>query len=212
MATISIASVSITGAPHTYGVSITVVEPVTFVTYALLAYRFVAFVDLNKIMLLMIFGKQIICGSRLKSQELWSSKHNSLNKLPRLTYQRKSNQPQIKKLSVRAKYNEVLRSGQRSTYLYITLGTAVPLRKPVMPGLIRKVLRNEGENGFLRPKGPMYEGYYDDHEGGLEKTRHSLNEKIGQLNSAIDNVYSRLRGGKKMPPIPVESEADEFIA
>lgn len=77
---------------------------------------------------------------------------------------------------------------------------------------IRKALRNEGENGFLRPKGPMYEGYYDDHEGGLEKTRHSLNEKIGQLNSAIDNVYSRLRGGKKMPPIPVESEADEFIA
>lgn len=49
------------GAPHTYRVSITVVESVTFVTYALLAYRFVAFVDLNKIMLLMIFGKQIIC-------------------------------------------------------------------------------------------------------------------------------------------------------
>lgn len=46
----------------------------------------------------------------------------------------------------------------------------------------------------------------------MQKTRHSLNDKIGQLNSAIDNVYSRLRGGKKMPPIPVESEADEFIA
>lgn len=37
---------------------------------------------------------------------------------------------------------------------------------------IRKALRNEGENGFLRPKGPMYEAYYDDHEGGLEVTKY----------------------------------------
>lgn len=46
----------------------------------------------------------------------------------------------------------------------------------------------------------------------MQKTRHTLNEKIGQLNSAIDNVYSRLRGVKKMPPISVESDADELIA
>ncbi|KAF7132880.1 hypothetical protein RHSIM_Rhsim09G0213800 [Rhododendron simsii] len=172
MATISIASVSITGmgfqncvililpsvgAPHTYGVSITVVESVTFVTYALLAHRFVAFVDLNKI-IDRIGGEGDFVAGFLLGGALFGS----------------------------------------AAYIFAPK--------------IRKALRNEGENGFLRPKGPMYEGYYDDHEGGLEKTRHSLNEKIGQLNSAIDNVYSRLRGGKKMPPIPVESEADEFIA
>ncbi|KAI8540603.1 hypothetical protein RHMOL_Rhmol09G0275900 [Rhododendron molle] len=153
-----------------------------------------------------------IGGSCLKSQELWSSKHNSLNNLPRLTYQRKSNQPQIKKLSVRAKYND--RIGGEGDFVagFLLGGALFGSAAYIFAPKIRKALRNEGENGFLRPKGPMYEGYYDDHEGGLEKTRHSLNEKIGQLNSAIDNVYSRLRGGKKMPPIPVESEADEFIA
>ncbi|PKU82055.1 hypothetical protein MA16_Dca004072 [Dendrobium catenatum] len=56
---------------------------------------------------------------------------------------------------------------------------------------IRRSLLNEDESGFRRAKRPIY--YYDD---GLEKTRQTLNAKISQLNSAIDNVSSRLRGGK----------------
>ncbi|KAH7841428.1 hypothetical protein Vadar_029772 [Vaccinium darrowii] len=151
-------------------------------------------------------------GSLLKSHELWSSKSNSLRNSPRLTRQRKSNQPQITNLSIRAKYND--RTGGEGDFVagFLLGGALFGSAAYIFAPKIRKALRNEGDNGFLKPKGPMYEGYYDHDEGGLEKTRHTLNEKIGQLNSAIDNVYSRLRGVKKMPPIPVESDADELIA
>ncbi|XP_047337340.1 uncharacterized protein LOC124941118 [Impatiens glandulifera] len=68
---------------------------------------------------------------------------------------------------------------------------------------IRKAILNEDEYGFRRAKRPIY------YDGGLEKTRQTLNEKISQLNSAIDNVSSRLRGGNNMPPVPVESDPEE---
>lgn len=42
----------------------------------------------------------------------------------------------------------------------------------------------------------------------MQSTRHTLNAKINQLNNAIDNVSSRLRGGRKMPPIP-ETDPEE---
>ncbi|KAG6425611.1 hypothetical protein SASPL_116053 [Salvia splendens] len=64
---------------------------------------------------------------------------------------------------------------------------------------IRRSLLNEDEAGFRRAKRPAY---YDE---GLEKTRQTLNEKIGQLNSAIDNVSTRLRGGNNLPQVPDES-------
>ena len=42
-----------------------------------------------------------------------------------------------------------------------------------------------------------------------QKTRQTLNTKISQLNSAIDNVSSRLRGGgSKAVPKPVEAESE----
>ena len=41
-----------------------------------------------------------------------------------------------------------------------------------------------------------------------QRTRQTLNEKIGQLNSAIDNVSSRLRGNSKMPKVPVENDPE----
>ncbi|KAI4330789.1 hypothetical protein MLD38_029040 [Melastoma candidum] len=65
---------------------------------------------------------------------------------------------------------------------------------------IRKSLLNEDEYGFRKAKRPIY---YDD---GLEKTRQTLNDKISQLNSAIDNVSSRLRGSSNMPDVPVETD------
>jgi hypothetical protein len=58
---------------------------------------------------------------------------------------------------------------------------------------IRRSLLNENEYGFRKARRPIY---YDE---GLEGTRQTLNEKIGQLNSAIDNISSRLRGNNNVP-------------
>lgn len=43
----------------------------------------------------------------------------------------------------------------------------------------------------------------------MQKTRQTLNAKISQLNSAIDNVSSRLRGGNNVPKSPVEDSEIE---
>lgn len=68
---------------------------------------------------------------------------------------------------------------------------------------IRRSILNEDEYGFRKAKRPIY---YDD---GLEKTRQTLNAKISQLNSAIDNVSSRLkRGGSNSPAVPVETDPE----
>ncbi|XP_062119620.1 uncharacterized protein LOC133834197 [Humulus lupulus] len=68
---------------------------------------------------------------------------------------------------------------------------------------IRRSLLNEDEYGFRKARKPIY---YDE---GLERTRQTLNEKISQLNSAIDNVSSRLRGGNNSPPqVPVETDPE----
>ena len=63
-------------------------------------------------------------------------------------------------------------------------------------------MSEEDEYGFKKPDQPSY---YDE---GLEKTRETLNEKIGQLNSAIDNVSSRLRGREKKSPSPVQTDSE----
>ncbi|XP_042484805.1 uncharacterized protein LOC122065081 [Macadamia integrifolia] len=67
---------------------------------------------------------------------------------------------------------------------------------------IRRAVLNEDEYGFRRARRPIY---YDE---GLEKTRQTLNAKISQLNSAIDNVSSRLRGGKNVVNEPMENDAE----
>lgn len=41
-----------------------------------------------------------------------------------------------------------------------------------------------------------------------QRTRQTLNAKISQLNSAIDNVSSRLRGNNNVPAVPVESDPE----
>ncbi|KAG6752049.1 hypothetical protein POTOM_044265 [Populus tomentosa] len=41
-----------------------------------------------------------------------------------------------------------------------------------------------------------------------QKTRQTLNAKISQLNSAIDKVSSRLRGGNNSPPVPLEADPE----
>lgn len=44
----------------------------------------------------------------------------------------------------------------------------------------------------------------------MQRTRETLNDKIRQLNSAIDNISSRLRGNKKVPAAapPLESDPE----
>ncbi|KAF6151321.1 hypothetical protein GIB67_040594 [Kingdonia uniflora] len=69
--------------------------------------------------------------------------------------------------------------------------------------VIRRSLLNENEHGFRKATRPIY---YDE---GLETTRQTLNAKISQLNSAIDKVSSRLRGGgKKATKDPIETESE----
>lgn len=41
-----------------------------------------------------------------------------------------------------------------------------------------------------------------------QRTRQTLNAKISQLNNAIDNVSSRLRGGNSAPKVPVEIDPE----
>ncbi|XP_068316239.1 uncharacterized protein [Pyrus communis] len=68
---------------------------------------------------------------------------------------------------------------------------------------IRRSLLNEDEYGFRKARRPIY---YDE---GLEKTRQTLNAKISQLNSAIDNVSSRLRGGNNdAPTVPIKIDPE----
>ncbi|RRT78275.1 hypothetical protein B296_00005240, partial [Ensete ventricosum] len=67
---------------------------------------------------------------------------------------------------------------------------------------IRRSLLNEDEYGFRKARHPLY---YDD---GLEKTRQTLNAKISQLNNAIDNVSSRLRGRNIEVTEPVEADSE----
>ncbi|XP_028083164.1 uncharacterized protein LOC114284470 isoform X1 [Camellia sinensis] len=175
-------------------------------------------------------------GSHLKSHELWSTKCNSLGNTSRLTYKRKSNQLQTNhNLSVRAEYNDrrggggdfvagfLVGSALFGTLAYIfapqdrlskkQIGTdrrvgdlyvAESLHLPLSTApVIRRSLLNEDEYGFRRARRPIY---YDE---GLEKTRQTLNAKISQLNSAIDNVSSRLRGGNNMPAVPIASDPEE---
>ncbi|KAL5985345.1 hypothetical protein ACLOJK_027326 [Asimina triloba] len=80
---------------------------------------------------------------------------------------------------------------------------------------LRKLILNEDEHGFRKLRRPIYLEY---EESGLEKqkTRQVLNDKIRQLNSAIDgvsssvmdNVSSRLKGWKGKDGIEIDSEAE----
>ncbi|EPS66657.1 hypothetical protein M569_08119 [Genlisea aurea] len=96
-----------------------------------------------------------------------------------------------RKLSVHARYSDRGNGFGADFVAGFFLGGAVfgTLAYLFAPQIRRSVL-NEDEYGFRRAKRL---NYYDE---GLEKTRQTLNEKISQLNSAIDNVSSRLlRGG-----------------
>ncbi|KAF2288054.1 hypothetical protein P3X46_008105 [Hevea brasiliensis] len=146
-------------------------------------------------------------GSQLKAHELWFSKSNSFVKTTKLVVQRKSNQVGNRKLSVRAEYNDGSRGSGSDFVAGFLLGGAIfGTLAYIFAPQIRRSLLNEDEYGFRRAKRPIY---YDE---GLEMTRQTLNAKISQLNSAIDNVSSRLRGGNSSPPMPVETDPEVEVS
>ncbi|KAF8412559.1 hypothetical protein HHK36_000527 [Tetracentron sinense] len=146
---------------------------------------------------------QLNGGSHFKESELRSTKLDFLGSSPRLAFQRKSNQLGPKcKLFIRSEYNDGTRGGGSDFLAGFLVGGAVfgTLAYVVAPQ-IRRSLLNEDEYGIRRAKRPIY---YDE---GLEKTRQTLNAKISQLNSAIDNASSRLRGGNNAITEPIETDS-----
>nr|GMC66789.1 uncharacterized protein LOC109179101 [Ipomoea batatas] len=177
--------------------------------------------------------------THLKKYEAWSAKSSSFVRTPVLINQRKLvHQRTNNNFSIRARYKTMdiavfsawhylccssssnasilLGIGKRSSQDHrgggegdfiagFLLGGAIfGALGYVFAPQIRRTILNENEYGFRRARRPIY---YDD---GLERTRETLNEKIHQLNSAIDNVSSRLmRGGKTMPPVPLETDPEE---
>ncbi|NP_001238304.1 uncharacterized protein LOC100305891 [Glycine max] len=139
------------------------------------------------------------------SHELWLTKRVG----PKLTVQRRSNLV-IKRnhtSSISAEYRDNRGGGGGDFVAGFLLGGAVfgtlaYIFAPQFVMQIRRSLLNEDEYGFRKAKRPIY---YDE---GLERTRQTLNEKIGQLNSATDNVSSRLRGGNNVPAAKIESDPE----
>lgn len=109
-----------------------------------------------------------------------------------------------RKFAVRAEYSDD-RGGNGGDFVagFLLGGAICGTIAYIFAPQIRRSLLNEDEYGFRKARRPMY---YDDE--GLEKTRQTLNAKLSQLNAAIDNVSSRLRGGNNVPPVPVESDPE----
>ncbi|XP_073046594.1 uncharacterized protein [Primulina eburnea] len=146
-------------------------------------------------------------GNYRKTCNRLSSKSGVFTKtaLPVFTTEKKMfHFPTKRNLSVRAEYNDRKGGSDADFVAGFLLGGAVfGTLAYIFAPQIRRSLLNEDEYGFKRAKRPVY---YDE---GLEKTRQTLNEKISQLNSAIDNVSTRLRGGNNLPPVPAETDAEE---
>ncbi|XP_072993387.1 uncharacterized protein [Typha latifolia] len=121
----------------------------------------------------------------------------------RLAIQQKPKQKNFhRNISVCAEYSDNSRGGGGDFLAGFLLGGAVfGTLAYVFAPQIRRSLLNEDEYGFRRAKRPIY---YDE---GLE-TRQTLNAKINQLNSAIDNVSSRLRGGNNEVTEPIEADSE----
>ncbi|XP_030533110.1 uncharacterized protein LOC115742764 isoform X2 [Rhodamnia argentea] len=146
-------------------------------------------------------------GSHMKARDLGFLKSTSLQTGPRLNIQKKSNEIEDKRrFSVHAEYHDGGRGGGSDFVAGFLLGGAIfGTLAYIFAPQIRRSLLNEDEYGFRRAKRPIY---YDE---GLEKTRQTLNAKISQLNSAIDNVSTRLRGGKganNAPNVPMETHPE----
>ncbi|GMI65650.1 hypothetical protein like AT5G16660 [Hibiscus trionum] len=141
-------------------------------------------------------------GSHLKAHEVFSPNSSTFGKTPSLAVRRKP-MPSKCQFSVSAEYRNGSRSGGSDFVAGFLLGGAIfGTLGYIFAPQIRRSLLNEDEYGFRKAKRPIY------YEEGLEKTRETLNEKINQLNAAIDNVSSRLRGGNNSPTVPAETDPE----
>ncbi|XP_052477891.1 uncharacterized protein LOC105789515 [Gossypium raimondii] len=158
--------------------------------------------------------------SHLKAHDVWFTKSNNFRKTPSLAVRRKVI-PSNCQFSVCAEYcvacflfvlifvvpsdihGDGSRGGASDFAAGFLLGGAIfATIAYVFAPQIRRSLLNEDEYGFRKAKRLIY---YDE---GLEQTRQTLNKKISQLNSAIDNVSSRVRGGNNSPTVLVETEPE----
>ncbi|RDY10633.1 hypothetical protein CR513_04793 [Mucuna pruriens] len=161
----------------------------------------------------------ILGASRVNSPELCLTKRSSFGIGPKLNVQRRSNLV-IKKnrtSSICAEYRfckDLLSplysdnsGGGGGEFLagFLLGGAVLGTLAYVFAPQIRRSVLNEDEYGFRKARRPIY---YDE---GLERTRQTLNEKISQLNSAIDNVSSRLRGGNNVPAAAAKIETDPEV-
>ncbi|KAM0935430.1 hypothetical protein DsansV1_C29g0211711 [Dioscorea sansibarensis] len=142
-------------------------------------------------------------GSCLKLGGLQSEKLDAFGgRRSQLVFRQFSKKDNPGRLSVRSEYSNGSSGGSGDFIAGFLLGGAIcGTLAYVFAPQIRRSLLNEDESGFRRAKRPVY---YDE---GLE-TRQTLNAKISQLNSAIDNVSSRLRGGNNPVPEPVEADPE----
>ncbi|KAL8519728.1 hypothetical protein ACS0TY_010604 [Phlomoides rotata] len=145
-----------------------------------------------------------VSGNHVKIRGISSVKYGAFVKTQLVTFHSKTPSRTNRNLSVHAEYND-RSSGTGADFLagFVLGGAVFGTLAYVFAPQIRRSLLNEDEYGFKRAKRPVY---YDE---GLEKNRQTLNEKIGQLNSAIDNVSTRLRGGNNQLQVPVETDAEE---
>ncbi|KAB2598925.1 hypothetical protein D8674_001845 [Pyrus ussuriensis x Pyrus communis] len=140
-------------------------------------------------------------GCQLKAREvLWSSaKAQSQRKHFHLRTNRN--------FAVRAEYSDDSRGGGGGADFvagFVLGGAVFGTLAYVFAPQIRRSLLNEDEYGFRKARRPIY-----DDEGLEQKTRQTLNAKISQLNSAIDNVSSRLRGGNNdAPTVPIKIDPE----
>ncbi|KAF5176538.1 Low-density receptor-like protein [Thalictrum thalictroides] len=144
-------------------------------------------------------------GSHLKSCESWATNLDTLGRPSRLSFPKKPYQMGAnRKVCVRAEYNDDSRGGGGGDFVagFLLGGAVFGTLAYIFAPQIRRSILNEDEYGFRRAKKPIY---YDE---GLEKTRQTLNAKISQLNSAIDNVSSRLRGGINVAKKPIEADSE----
>ncbi|MED6182963.1 hypothetical protein PIB30_033565 [Stylosanthes scabra] len=154
------------------------------------------------------FAPFSISGGHVKaSKELCLTKRNlsglgfgpGLGPGPKLTAQRKSNSAvsRSRRSSVCAEYREGGSGGGGVDFLagFLMGGAILGTVAYIFSPQIRRSLLNEDEYGFRKAKRPIY------YDGGLERTRQTLNRKITQLNDAIDNVSSRLRRGNNNVPV-----------
>ncbi|KAL2921460.1 Threonylcarbamoyl-AMP synthase [Bienertia sinuspersici] len=145
-------------------------------------------------------------GCNLRTCELQFSKCSSLGNMATSAFPTKSKRfEEHQKFAVRAQNSNADSGGGGGDFVagFLLGGAVCGTLAYIFAPQIRRSLLNEDEYGFRKARRPIY---YDDE--GLEKTRQTLNTKLSQLNAAIDNVSTRLRGGNNTASVPVESDPE----